>query len=167
MSEPAHDLADRFERTNEELIAFARGLSRIQWRMLCPPEGRTVGVVVYHIAEGHVLTTEEARSIALGESLPEGLVQSKEEADRKNAEQALKHAACTQEETVDLLRRNGAAAVRMVRGLTDEQLDRVGFVWGNQGTVAELIEHVMIGHLASHFATLRAWAESEETGKAR
>lgn len=66
VSERAHDLADRFEQANEELIAFARGLSETQWRTLCPREGRTVGAVVYHIAEGHALTTEVARSIALG-----------------------------------------------------------------------------------------------------
>lgn len=159
MSERAHDLADRFEQANEELIAFARGLSETQWRTLCPREGRTVGAVVYHIAEGHALTTEVARSIALGEPLPEGLVQSNEEADLKNARQAKEHAGCTREETVELLRQNGSTAIRLVRRLTDEQLERVGSVWGGQGSVSGLIRYVLIGHLVDHFATLRAWIE--------
>ena len=163
MSERAHDLADRFDRANEDLIAFAQGLSRTQWRMLCPREGRTVGVVVYHVAEGHALTTEVTRAIALGEPLPEGLARSKEEVDLKNARQAEEHADRAQAETVELLQRNGAAAVRFVQDLTDEQLERVASLWGNQGTVAELIEHVMIRHLVGHFVTLRAWIEGEKT----
>ncbi len=156
VSERAQQLADRFRKANEELISFSTGLSRAQWRMLCPREGRTVGVVLYHIAEGHALTTEVARTVALGLPLPQGLVQNKEDVDRKNALQALQHAECTAAETVELLRRNGSAAARFVRGLTDEQLENTGSVWGGEGSVAQLIEYVLIRHLEGHFATLRA-----------
>ncbi len=156
MSEIARDLADRFQRSNGELIVFAEGLSEEQWRALCPREWRTFGVVVYHIAEGLALITDVARAVATEQPLPPGLVRNAEEANSKNALQATEHVDCTRQETVELLHRNGAASVEFVRGLTNEQLARSRLVWGREATVEALIEHVLIGHLAGHYATLRA-----------
>jgi len=49
----AGGLASRFRAENEALLALVSDLTEHEWAMDCPDEGRSVGVVVQHIAEGH------------------------------------------------------------------------------------------------------------------
>ena len=59
----------------------------------------------------------------------------------------------------DRLRTEGRAAVEMVRGLSDEQLDRtapMAFAGGAEWSAADVIERVLIGHPVQHGASIQA-----------
>lgn len=65
-------------------------------------------------------------------------------------------------ETVALLRRNGAAVTTVIRSLRDDQLTRSGPVLGRQTNVVELIDPVLLAHIRSHMASVRAVLRREE-----
>src|SRR6266446_4235574 len=119
MSKRAETLAASFERANIQLVSFVELLSDTQWWIWCEREGRTVGVVVYHIAAGYILIGNAIQALANGLPLP---IQT--DAESFNAQQAEEHAECTPAEALDLLDRNCSNVAGMLRGLSDEQLGR-------------------------------------------
>jgi uncharacterized damage-inducible protein DinB len=149
----AEELADRFVRANEELIALAEGCSEAQWRARCDAEGWPVGVVVHHVADDYAALLAVIEAVAVGGPAP---VVTRKELAGRNAEHARRFAACTREETVALLRRNGAAVARVIRGLDDDQLRRTGEVLGRETSVAQLVETVLLAHVRGHMASIRA-----------
>src|SRR5665811_2608371 len=66
----AEALAAEFRRENEALIALVTSMDEHDWTADCPQEGRSVGVVVGHIAEGHLIIGGIVRAIAAGRPLP-------------------------------------------------------------------------------------------------
>src|ERR1035437_5360146 len=54
-SRRAEALAAEFRRENEALIALVTGMDEHDWTADCSQEGRSVGVVVGHIAGGHMI----------------------------------------------------------------------------------------------------------------
>ena len=46
----ANALASRLEDGARRLMAFANGLSDEEWRTRTPKDGRTIGVIVHHVA---------------------------------------------------------------------------------------------------------------------
>jgi hypothetical protein len=56
MNARANALADRLERGVSALSTFANQLTTAEWETRVPKDGRTVGVVVHHVAS--VLPTE-------------------------------------------------------------------------------------------------------------
>jgi uncharacterized damage-inducible protein DinB len=152
MSERARSYADRLEQANRELIATVERLSDGEWRTPTAGEGWSAGVVAHHVAENHHTLIGLVQLIADGRSLPS---LTWETIHRGNAEHARKHAETTKGETLDLLRRDGAAAAAAVRGLTDAQLDRSASVLGGTMTAAQAIERVLIGHVAQHHESIK------------
>ena len=147
MTTRAQELADRFTQANAKLTALVERSNEGQWRQPCPNEQWSVGVLAHHIAEDHELLAGFVQQLANGEPLP-ALTQA--QVDAMNAERAQQCADCTKEETVELLRRNGATAAATVRGLSDEQLDRTGTFFGQTMSTQQLVEGVLIGHIAEH-----------------
>ena len=83
--------------------------------------------------------------------------------DAGNAQHARDFANVSREETLEVLRTKGKAAVEAVRGLTDEQLDRtapMAFAGGEVWTAEQVIERVLIGHPMGHGESIRAVAAS-------
>ena len=156
----AHALADRIEQGAGALAAFAGALSEQQWRMTVQPDGRTVGVIVHHVASMYPIEVELAQALAGGSPI-EG-VTWQAVADI-NASHARDHAAVDQASTLELLRRNSASAAAAVRQLTDEQLDRAAPVSLNANaplTCQFFIEGHALGHSFHHLAKLKAAVES-------
>ena len=151
MSTRAQELAGRFERANAELIAMIDRCGNGQWRQLCPNEQWSVGVLAHHVAEDHELLAGFVQVLADGKPLP---AFTQEQVDAMNAERAQQCADCTKAETLDLLQRNGAAAAMVVRGLSDEQLDRTGTFFGQTVSTEQLIERTLIGHIHDHGASI-------------
>ena len=154
MSERARALADRLEQANNEMIAVVERASEADWQADCPNEGRTVGVTAHHLAGGLKAIAGWVHGIATGQ--PAAAV-SWETVHQANARHAERYANVTREQTLELLRTNGEAAVQMVRGLGDEQLDRAVEVFAGDGTITaeQLIENNLIGHVQNHLANVR------------
>jgi hypothetical protein len=140
-------LAARVEEVWAKLIQTVEPCSEQQWRTICPEEGRTVGVMVHHIASSAPLVASWAELVATGQALPPI---SMEQIHNLNMQHADKNAYCSKEETLALLRRNGRSVAAMIRRLSADQLSRSTpfAIFGGQPTSArEIVEMVVIGHI--------------------
>ena len=154
MSERATELAERFRQANEEFIEEVQSLSGEQWLTDCPAEGWAVGVVVHHVAHG---TTTIMRHIMDLLATPMGAPETGETIHRRNAEDAARFAAYSQAETLTELQHTGAAAVDLVRGLTDEQLARRGpIVVGMRAVDVAWLAGFLMGHMEEHRQNIRS-----------
>jgi uncharacterized damage-inducible protein DinB len=161
MAQRAAALADRFEGMNQQIIESVEKCSDAQWRTITAREGWSVGVVAHHVAAGHRAIAELIRLAATGQPEP---AMTLEMLDHANAAHAGQHANCTRAETLELLGRNGAAAAAIVRGLTDEELDRIVSAfrmrtypsWVPAMSVAQTIERFLIDHVREHLGNIRA-----------
>jgi uncharacterized damage-inducible protein DinB len=152
MSDAAEVLAQRFVQANEEAIRVVESCPDQQWHTHHLSENRPVNVLAHHIAIGHLAIAEWAQSIATGQPVPAFTMESFTEPNARHAQQ---YAKVSKPEVIAELRRQGAAATSVVRGLTDEQLDRTGEFVGRQWRVRELIEGVLIGHVNNHLGSIR------------
>ena len=157
MSERATTLADQLERVNDDLIATIEGCTDEQWQNACAGETWSVGVTAHHVATSTRDVGQLVRMVANGETFPPITMDT---IHQQNERHARDYAGCTREETAALAREHGAAAVSLVRGLDDEQLNRSARVLGDQEmTAGAIVEHILIGHVDSHLQSIRAALE--------
>ena len=155
MSRRAEALADRLQQGAQALAAFAQGLSDTEWQMRGQKDGRTVGVLVHHVASVYPLEIQLAQGIAAGKAVAG--VTWDAVADM-NAQHARDHAGVTKAEALDLLRRNSQAAADAVRAFSDEQLDCAAPVSLNGDaplTAQFLIEDHALRHSFHHLARMK------------
>jgi uncharacterized damage-inducible protein DinB len=153
MSERAKSLADRFDQANGDLVRMIERMSEPQWKAICAGEKWSVGVTAHHVAGAHETIAGVVQLIATGQPLPNITM---EMIDHGNAQHAEQFKNVTREETLALLRGNGAKASAVVRGLSDAQLDRTGKLFGRDMSAQQFVENVLLGHVASHEASIRA-----------
>jgi hypothetical protein len=120
-SERAHALADRLLEGAGRLAAVAGSLTPQQWNSTIPGDGRTVGVVVHHVASVYPIEIEIATTIAGGQPLTNVTMA---DVHAMNETHAKEFADVSRDAAIDLLRRNSAAAAEAIRSLTDDDLDR-------------------------------------------
>jgi hypothetical protein len=120
MSTRSEALARRIEEGAANLAAYARGLSDAEWNTVVPPDGRTVGVMIHHVASVYPIEIQLASEIAAGKRV-EGVTW--DVVADMNANHARDNAAAGKDETIALLQRNSKAAADAVRAFTDAQLD--------------------------------------------
>ena len=155
MSQRATELAERFLSFNNDMIAFVENCSEENWKKVCPGEQWPVGVVARHVAAGHYRAVGLAKMIVAGKELPE---LTDEAIDQSNAQHADKHADCTKEEVLGLLRENGTSLVDFVTELDDADLDRTGqlpLVGGTIGT-QQFVENIIILSATDHLENMKA-----------
>ncbi len=121
MNTRANALADRLERGVGALSTFARELTTAEWEAPVPKDGRSVGVVVHHVASVFPTEIHLAQVLASGKPVTGVTVA---DIHAMNAAHAGDNAGVTKEEALRLLERNGAAAASAIRALSDDQLDR-------------------------------------------
>jgi hypothetical protein len=155
MSARAKQLAERLRAFNGDIIAFVESCSDGNWKKACEKEEWPVGVTARHIAAGHFEAVDLARMIVKGEKLPEFTMDQLVAMANTHARQ---HAACTRDEVLGLLRRNGAALVDYVAGLSDAELDRSGHLAlaGGKMSAQQFIEAVILNSGGEHFASMKA-----------
>jgi hypothetical protein len=154
MGDRVEALLRHFQQAHEELVAVAAGCPPGRWRAHCAAEdGWPVGVVVHHVAEDYADVRAVIEALAAGGPVP---VMTRVGLERRNAQHARRAAGCAQEETVALLRRNGAALTETIRRLDDERLARAGRVLGRETSVARMVEPVLLDHIRTHLASIRA-----------
>ena len=155
MAQRSEEFAKRFEQVNSEFTNAVESSSDAQWRAACKDEGWPFGVTAHHVAVSHAAISGLVGVMAAGGAMPPLTMDNINEG---NAAHATEQANCTKEETAKLLRENGVAAAQMVRGLSDDQLEKSGSFLGQQMTSGQAIEGVLIGHVAGHLASLKAVA---------
>ena len=143
-----------FQAENEALVTLAAGMDEREWAWDCPGEGRLVGVVVGHIAEGHLIIGQIVRAIAAGRPLPVQAQRTVEQGAAFNARQARRLASRTRDDRLRTLRTNTERMTRFIGRLSDGDLARDAV--GVPGlTLADAIERGLIGHLQGHARAVR------------
>jgi hypothetical protein len=155
MGKRSEALAARIEQGADGLAAFAEGLSDSEWKRVVPPDGRTVGVIIHHVASVYPIEIQLASTLAEGKAISgvtwTGIAEM-------NAGHAKEHAAVGKAETVALLRKNSREAARAVRAMADEVLDRAAPVSLNADaplTAQFFIEDHALRHSFHHLAKIR------------
>lgn len=151
---PGESIAADFAEANDEVVAFALALRPDQWAAPVPGEGWPVGVLVHHVAVGHALLTRWLRCVARGEPVSD----TGADVDDANARHALEHAAVGVDDTVALLRANGAATATILRGLDDDALGATAAFGPADGRTvsAEQLAAQAARHARTHLASARA-----------
>jgi hypothetical protein len=151
----AQALADRLIHGADALVVLASSLSEAEWRTRLPGDGRTIGVVIHHVASAYPVEVQLAKTVAHGTAIS-GLVPA--DVDTMNAAHALDHDRATKDETLALLRRNSAEAAVVIGGLSDERLDRavtVSLYAGAPLTCQFVLEDHAVRHSYHHLARIR------------
>ena len=156
MSTRAAALAAKIEQGANELAAFAESLTDTEWRHVVRPDGRTVGVVIHHVASVYPIEIDLARAIGSGKAVTDvtwsAVVQL-------NAGHAKEHANVSKADAVKLLRENSRAAAAAVREFTDAQLDTAapfGLAYDAPVTAQFVIEDHALRHSWHHRAKIKA-----------
>lgn len=155
MSARAESLAKQFEASATEMTETIEKLTDADWKKLTAGEKWTVGVTTHHVAGAHEGISNIIKTLAAGKSIPNFTMAM---LDEGNATHAREHANCTRAETLALHKKNAAAAVALVRGLSDAELDKSGTVLTGMPamTTQQVIEGVLINHVNQHLASIRA-----------
>jgi hypothetical protein len=152
----ANALAERLEQGARALEAVATGLSEAEWQTRIPHDGRTIGVVVHHVATMYPLEVQLAQALGAGKPVA-GVTW--DAVNEINAEHARANNAVTTEAAIELLRSNSAAAAAAIRALSDEELDRAAPVSLNADaplTCQFFLEDHAVRHSYHHLARIRA-----------
>jgi hypothetical protein len=155
MNKRANALADRLERGVTALAEFARNLTTAEWAARVPKDGRSVGVVVHHVASVFPTEIHLAQVLASGKPVTGVTMTDIHEA---NAAHARDNADVTKDEALKLLKRNSEAALVVIRNLTDEQLDRAAPVSLYENaplTTQFMLEDHAVRHSYHHLTLLR------------
>jgi hypothetical protein len=156
VSERAQAWAERYERDNAAVIDTVSRLSDAEWSATCSGETWSVGITARHIATGHAVALSVLEPLAAGTPLP---AMTLTDIHAENARDAIEHAQITREAVIELLRANGAAVVRAIRALSDEQIDRelpFPAFGGAPISAARWIDPICFGHMNGHFASIQA-----------
>jgi hypothetical protein len=151
----ANALAERLEEGAHALAAFAVRLTDAEWLMRVPHDGRSVGVIVHHVASVYPLEVQLAQTIAGGKPVT-GVTM--DDVHAMNAKHAVDHAAVTRAVALDLLHANSTAAAAAIRALTDEQLLQsapVSLYADAPLTCQFVLEDHAVRHSYHHLARLR------------
>lgn len=146
-------LARQFEQLNGEVIAFVEGCDAAAWKATCADDERTVGEVAAHISNAYRPVSDWVRTVASGQ--PVNITM--DDIHKYNAQAAAADAERTQPDVAQALRRNGALAAEMIRGLSDDQLAQTAY-FGPAGApiAAETVAtNVLLGHPRGHLEALR------------
>jgi DinB superfamily len=155
MTQRTNALAVRLEQGAQALAGFASRLSDSEWEARVPKDGRKVGVIVHHVASMYPLEIQLAQTLAAGKPIANVTWDAVHEI---NALHARDNDAVTRDEALKLLQRNSSAAAAVIRGLTDQELDRAATVSLNADaplTCQFFLEDHAVRHSYHHLAAIR------------
>jgi hypothetical protein len=162
VSKRAEELATRLEQGVAGLAAYVESLTQQQWAMPIENEGRSVAVVVHHVATMYPVEMELAQIIANGHAIT-GLTW--EMVAEMNAHHAIEHAQPERKATLTLLRHNSAAAATAIRAMTDAQLDKtvpISLYGDAPLTLQFWLEDHPISHSYKHLANIKTMVSDLE-----
>jgi len=154
MGKRAEVLAGRVEAGAELLAQFAEGLTDAEWNARVR-DGRTVGVIVHHVASMYPVEVEVARAIAAGNAVE---AVTWEDVAGINAKHAVDQAKVNKATAIGLLRTNSKEAAAAVREFSDAELDTAaGFSlsFGAPMTAQFVVEDHALRHAWHHLARIK------------
>jgi uncharacterized damage-inducible protein DinB len=152
----ANALAERLIMGANTLANFAKGLSDSEWNNPVAGDGRSIGVVVHHVASVYPIEVELAQTLGKGNPITEV---TKEAIDKMNAEHAIENNQVDKQKTLDLLRTNSESAAKAIREFTDKQLDNsasVSLYYDAPLTAQFFIEDHALRHSFHHLGKIKA-----------
>ena len=151
MGKRGEAVAREVEVANAELRELARGLTPEQWAAQTE-EGWSVLATARHVAgaEG-VLLERLLKPYAEGQP---SRMPPMEAINEGNAAFAQRNVTGDPDPFYASLEKNAAAAVAFLRSLPDEAFDQMT-PSSRQWTLAQVIEHVYLGHIRGHSASIR------------
>jgi len=155
MSNRANQLADRLEQGAAALATLAESLTDQEWARPIPRDGRSIGVVVHHVASVYPVEIGLAQTLAAGKRV-EGVTM--DDIHVMNAGHAKEHAKVTKAEAVVLLKSNSAAAAAAIRALGDAELEAAApasLYHGAPITCQFMLEDHAVRHSYHHAASIR------------
>jgi hypothetical protein len=157
MTTGPNQIAAEFEAANDEAVAFVEMCTDGQWTTMVTGEGWPVGVVMHHIATGHLQMIDWLGHVRRGEAI----TKTAPEIDADNARHAQDFAGVTRANTAQELRRLGAALALCIRGLSPGELaTSVSFGPANgMAVTAEELAPVSARHCQGHLADARSALE--------
>ncbi len=158
MSKRTEELASRLEQGVAQLVTYAESLNAQEWAMSIAQEGRSVGVLVHHVATMFPVEMHLAQAIAKGQAVA-GLTWDM--VAEMNATHAIEHAEPDRTATLTLLRRNSATAANAIRAMTDAQLDTTvpNSLYGDAPLTLQFwLEDHPISHSYKHLANIKTMA---------
>ena len=156
MSKRSYELALRLELGALALDAFASSLTEFEWQSRIPGDGRKIGVVVHHVASVYPIEIQLAQILAKGQPV-EGVTW--DVINKMNAAHAKEFDGVSQEDAIELLKQNSAAAAAAIREITDAELDQAAAVslYGNAPLTCQFfVEDHALRHSYHHLARIRA-----------
>ena len=155
MNKRAEVLATRLEQGAVALATYAEQLTPQQWAAPVNGEGRSVGILVHHVANMYPLEMQLAETIASGQAIAGVTWDAVADINAKHAHE---HAEPDRSETLAMLRQNSMAAAAVTRTLTDEQLDTAvsNSLYGDAPMTLQLwLEDHPISHSYKHLAAIK------------
>lgn len=152
----AGQLADRLLLGANKLADFAEGLSESDWNKPVLGDGRSVGVVVHHVASVYPIEVELAQVLGQGNTISEV---TKQAIDTMNANHASENQHADKQSTIDLLRTNSENAANAIRNFTNEELDNsapVSLYYDAPLTAQFFIEDHALRHSFHHLGKIKA-----------
>ena len=150
-------LADRLIQGARALAEFAGTLSDTEWRTpISATDLRAVGTVIHHVASVYPIEIELALTLARGGAIT-GV--TGRDIAVMNRNHGIEHRDVSKTETIELLRRNSAAAEASIRALSDEDLDRAATVSLYEDaplTCQFVLEDHAVRHSYHHLERIRA-----------
>jgi hypothetical protein len=156
MNKRSEALAARLEAGAAALAAFAAELSESEWLTRVPRDGRSIGVLVHHVASMYPIEIQLATLLAAGQPIA-GVTW--DAVHKINRDHAAENAGVTKEAALGLLETTSAAAAAAIRAFGDKELDRAAPVSLNDDaplTCQFFLEDHAVRHSYHHLAGMRA-----------
>jgi hypothetical protein len=160
-TEQAHYLAQRCLNACRTLVTVLERCTDEQWQAKPTGDDRTLGVIMHHVAGSYTALIDLITAV-LNEQPTPYMFQDDLALHQWNHEYAEQHKECAKTETIALLQHNSTLASQFIRGLSDEQFQKVTcdplmVLWfGPQPTVAQIIEGTLVTHPDRHLPDIDA-----------
>lgn len=152
----AERLADRLILGATRLAEFGASLSDSEWNKAVSGDGRSIGLVIHHVASVYPIEVELAQVLAGGNAITEV---TKEAVDKMNADHAHANQVIDRQQTLDLLKTNSENAANAIRKFTDEELDNsapVSLYYDAPLTAQFFLEDHALRHSFHHLGKIKA-----------
>lgn len=147
MGARASELADEFLARFATLDELLRSLTAEQWASPCGGEGWPVGYVAHHIGQGIARPRGWIEQVLVGE---DPFAFDWEVTDELNLRRSARLGLPSRDDTLRFLTVTADHFSALVRSLSDEQLDRIGFAHGVARRDVAWVVKLVMRHTDEH-----------------